>query len=286
MANQDRIPGGKTNDLDAVMAAFSALPTEQLVAESLILANDSESGLRLAGAAVFGFSRSGQYIDTARGLIDQILANADQISWHMDGYSVIFDRLREDYDASPLAERELEKAASHEEGAKALSLRSEIHWHLYAECLHRAWYYMRNSRMYFDPDFAVKPTQQNYIEIVRAFRNHMTHRDKAVSVSDSADWRSMSRSAEGWHHIGYRRDRMNRIEFSPVDGPFKGRTVKMPMNEEGFRRFKNIIADTYEDLRRSCLDRLRRQFTHHPETMPAVDQVGTLSRDVLELVEE
>lgn len=282
MDNQDGSRASKTSEVDAVMEAYRALPTDQLIADSIILTNDPETGPRLAGAAVFGFTRSGQYIDTARGLIDQIVNNAEQISWHMSAYPAILDGLGADYNASPLAMREITKAVSHQLGGKTLSLRSEVHWHLYAECLDRAWYFMLNSTRYFDPEFALKPGQQDYIVTIREFRNHMAHRDKAVLDVNSPDWRSMSRNAEGWHEIGYKRDKRNRIEFSPVGVAFEGRTLKMPISQEGFQQFKNIIASTYDHLQRSSLDRLTRQFEDHPETMPTVDRVGTILRDSIE----
>jgi hypothetical protein len=274
------------DDLEAVMAAYRALPTDQLVADSIVLTSDPETGPRLAGAAVFGFTRSGQYIDTARGLIDQIIANTEQISWHMSAYTVISDHIGKDYDASPLAMHELSKAVYHQQAAQTLSLRSEVHWHLYAECLDRAWYYMRNSTRYFDPDFNPNDVQQKYIETVRQFRNHMTHRDQAIRDINSPDWRSMSRNAEGWHEVGYKRDNRNRIEFSAVGGPYKGQTLKMPMSHEGFLQFKNIIKQTYGHLQRSCLRTLPLQFTRQPETMPRVDQVGTLMRHSVEPAEQ
>ncbi len=285
--DQDRgNPDGTTHELDAVLAAFRSLPTDQLIAETLLLTNDSDIGPRLAGAATFGFTRSGQYLDAARGLIDQIVTNADQISWHMSAYAVSLDRIGEDYDQSPLAIRELSKAASHQMGAKTLSLRSEVHWHLYAECLDSAWHFMRNSTRYLDPGFTPKPGQQECVVTIREFRNHMKHRDKAVLNIESPDWQSISRDTEGWFEIGYKRDKRNRIVFSPVSGDRKGRTLKMPISQEGFQQFKNIIAGTYEHLQRRCLETLHHQFTDHPGTMPTVDRVGTLVRDSIEPVEQ
>lgn len=271
-----------TSDLGAVMAAYRSLPTEDLVAETLLLTSDSKTGPRLAGAATLGFTRSRQYLDTARGLMEQIEANGDQISWHMSSYFVILDGIGDDYDRSPVAVRELSKAVSHELGAKTLSLHSEIHWHLYVECLDRAWYFMRNSTMYLDPEFTLKPGQQDYIVTIREFRNHLAHRDKAILAIDSPDWQSMSRDAGDWFEIGYKRDKRNRIEFSPVSGDLKGRTLKMPMSQEGFLRFKNIMASTFVHLQRACLDRLTLQFSTKPGTLPRVDQVGALVRDTIE----
>ncbi len=284
MENESGNSAGETTDLEAVMAKYRALPTDDLIAESILYTNDPETGPRLAGAAVLGFTRSGQYVDTARGLIDQIVNNADQVSWHMSAYSVILDAIGKDYDRSPLAIREMSKAVSHQRGAMTLSLRAEVHWHLYAECL-RAWYFMLNSAQHFDPGFTLKPAQQDYIVTIREFRNHLAHRDKAISNINSPDWRLMSRSGDDWYEIGYQRDNRNRIRFSPVSGPLKGRTLRMPMSQEGFQRFKNIIAYTYERLERLALDRLTRQFVDRSETMPAVDQVGMLASDSIEPVE-
>lgn len=204
----------------------------------------------------------------------------------MVAYAVIIDGIGDDYDASPFARHEIGKAVSHQLGANALSVRSEVHWHLYVECLDRAWYFMPNSAKHFDPGFTLKPAQQDYIVRIREFRNHLAHRDKAIADIESLDRRSMSRSRGDSYEVGYKRDNRNRIEFSPVSGDFKGRTLKMPMNQEGFQQFKNIITYTDERLKQSALDRLARHFTDHPDTMPAVSQVGALSQDGVEPVED
>jgi hypothetical protein len=285
MNNDDGVSTDKARELAAVMAAYRALPTEQLIAEAILLTHGPEMGPRLAGAVVMGFTRSGHYIDTARGLIDQIVGNLEQISWHMSAYSVIRDRISKDYNASPLAMRELTRAVAHQLGAKTLSLRSEVHWHLYTECLDRAWFFMVNSAKHFDSGFTLMPVHQVYVVTIREFRNHLAHRDKAISNIDSPDWHAMSRTVQGWHEIGYKRDKRNRIIFSPVSGDLKGRTLKMPMSLEGFQQFKNIIAYTYERLERLSLDRLTHLFTVCPESIPTVEQVGKLSRDVIEPVE-
>jgi hypothetical protein len=260
MTNLSNNDTSDENDLPELIEAYRALPTDQLVAESILLTCDPVAGPRLAGAAVLGFTRAGQYVDTARGLIDQIVLNAEQMSWHMEAYSVIRDGMGTDYDGSPLAQREVARAAYHHRGAVALSVRSEVHWHLYAACLDRSWHFMLNSAKHFDPSFALKPVQEHYIETIRAFRNHLEHRDKAVWDSNSEDWASMSRSGEDWFEIGYRRDNRNRILFTPLTGRFQGTTLKMPMSQDGFLEFKNINVYTYERLQHSTLDRPRRRF--------------------------
>jgi hypothetical protein len=60
MEEKDENHIGETIDLEAVMAAYRALLTDQLIAESILLTSDPETAPRLAGAAVFGFSRSTQ----------------------------------------------------------------------------------------------------------------------------------------------------------------------------------------------------------------------------------
>ncbi len=80
--------------LDQVITAYRSQPTDRLISDVIILTSDEViDALRQAKAATLGYSRSSYYLDTARSLMRQMMADVDEISWRMDAYALMFGEL-------------------------------------------------------------------------------------------------------------------------------------------------------------------------------------------------
>lgn len=272
--------------LTQVMAAYRKLPTDQLVSDTIIHTRDDADAIRWAAAAVLGFSRSGYYLDTARSLMDQLMQDATEISWRMNAYDLMFGDLKQRYHDGQRPLAGVERATNFRLGAQYLTIFAEVLWHFYAVSLQRSWHFMANSARGVDPAFAPTTGEANYLELIRAFRNHMEHRDKATRDIGSHDWQSMSKAEQHTITVGYRRDYQNNIRFVPVEkGPLVGKEQKMPINPVGFERFETMLIAAYERLKHTCLGQLEQHFLAHPDQLPSLDQVGGTLTDSMEPVE-
>jgi len=278
--------GSAEDALGQVMTAYRELPTDQLVSDTIIRTRDDADAVRWAAAAVLGFSRSGYYLDTARSLMDQLMKDAREISWRMNAYDLMFDELEQRYRDGQRPLAGVERSVKLRFGAQYLTIFAEVLWHFYAVSLQRSWHFMANSARVVDSAFAPTTDEANYLELIRAFRNHMEHRDKATRDISSHDWRSMSKDEQHTVTVGYRRDQQNNIRFVPVEkGPLVGKEQRMPINPAGFERFETMLIAAYERLKHTCLGQLEQHFLAHPDQLPSLDQVGGTLTDSMEPVE-
>lgn len=267
------------------MAAYAKLPIDKLIADTVTYTHEGEAASHWAAAAVLGYSRGGLYLDTARSLIEQILADASEISWRMGAYDVVkptIGGVLMNPFAVQLSSELVVEAVTHQQGALHLRRMAEVLWHFYASSLKHAWYFLKNSAQIVDPSFTPTRDEAEWIAIVMTFRNHMEHRDKAVSNLSSRDWQSMSREDQDVFELGYRLDTDGNVLYVPVEGKWKGQVQRMPINQTGFDHAESICQGIWRRIQPKCLQRLDQYFTAHPGEIPALDQVGMTMSDVIE----
>lgn len=276
-----------TDKFHVVMNRFGEQPTEILLAESIIYTNDDPSDLTLrkAAAAAMGYSRAGLYIDAARSLLEQILADAAEISWRKQAYDLFMPILQSRYSLNNMMTEELRAdlaaVVSLIEGAKYLSKDAELVWHLYAVCLDRSRYFMENSIRWVDPCFVFTEEEANYAKILRAFRNHLEHRDKALSSVSGADWETFTDAEKDAITIVYRKNIENEVLFYSNDKDFRGMELSMPLNQVGFSTHQNLIERMHNQIKEASLQNLSHHFKQNPNELPDVEVVGTLITDDL-----
>jgi len=273
-------------ELERIMAAYQDLPTDQLISDTIFLTRESdEDNDRWAAAAVLGYSQGGLYLDTARTLLRQIFEDAKEISWRMEAYEVVRAEVEAGSAHPDISIQEIAVAANHGQGAMYLHQVGEVLWHYYVISLQHAWHFLANSARIIDPGFTATPTEEAWLELIRSFRNHMEHRDKAVRDISSEDWRSMSRASKNAFELGYRRDAGNNIAFVPIGGPNKGQELQMPINQAGFEQAARFCQGIHLRVQKACLRRLFEQFAAHRDTIPPLDQVGGTMTEILEPTE-
>jgi uncharacterized protein (DUF1778 family) len=251
----------------------------------LSITHQGEDAVHWAAAAVLGFSRAKFYIDTARSLMDQIMNEAEEIDWNLRSYDDLMQSLRKERRPTQITEAKMQMAAKYRLGSHALSVHAEVLWHFYASSLQHAWHFLNNCVTIVDPQFSTDDGVKDYLDLIRAFRNHMEHRDKATLNINSGDWKSMSNREQHSVTVGYRRDHRNNIIFVPMGkGPLAGKQQKMPINPEGFLKFQKIIDSIYEHLGEVCIERLESYFIAHPDDLPREDQVGGTMNEHMNLV--
>ncbi|MGI8482662.1 MAG: hypothetical protein ACR2OU_00170 [Thermomicrobiales bacterium] len=271
--------------LDEILEVYREQPTDNLISDTIIISGEGGlDSLRRARAATLGYSRAGYYLDTARSLMRQMMEDTQEIAWRMDAYALFAEDQRDDL-SDKILEDLATKAVKAKQVARYLSIQAEIFWHFYVASLQHAWYFMQHCAQAVDPEFSFAPEGLKYLTLIRAFRNHMEHRDKAAGDLTSGDWQSMSRIDREKVLLGYRRDRHNNIHFVPINGPLGGIPQQMPMNPEGFEKFESMFIDSYERLRDSCIQRLEQYLSEHPEKTPNFDQVGGTLTDYMEPVQ-
>lgn len=268
-----------------VMIAYRQLPLDNLVSDTLVLTSQEADPILGAASASFGFSRAKFYIDNARSLMNQILSEAEEIDWNMSVYGDLLAGLPRKRRQATMTSAIIEMAVKYRSGANLLSVHSELLWHYYALSLQHAWHFLENCVKIVDEDYERDSCDNSYVELIRAFRNHMEHRDKATLNLSSADWKSMSRRDQHNVIVGYKRDHKNNILFMPTGkGPLVGAQQLMPMNLEGFERFEKMVTRLYEHLRDTCINKLGSHFDLFPDEIPPLDRVGDTLSEQMELI--
>jgi len=242
--------------LRQVMKEYRGITTDNLLADTLIRTSGDPDAPMRAAAATLGFTRSAQYMDAARSLMHQIMDEAEEIAWNMEAYERILGELRRHGQRTPTSNIQIKAAVKFNLGGKTLSVHAELLWHFYALSLQHVWHFMLNSLHAIDPIYTPAKDVLDYLEIIRLFRNHMEHRDKATANITSADWLTMSKQDSHSATVGYERDQDNNITFVVTDkkNPLDGTTQKMPVNPKGFERFETMIITVYQQISENCLE--------------------------------
>lgn len=270
-----------------VVAKYTSQPTDVLIAETLLITSLGDKTLRLreASAANLGYTRGGLYLDSARSLIRYIMANEREISWRKGAYDVFLPVREIAYRNSEYlpddAAIELDSIVAAIEGAKYLAKDAEILWHFYAVSLDRSAHFFGKAARKLGIDIAQSPSEIKYLGIIRAFRNHIEHRDKAINSLAGPDWLTMFEDSKDGISFGYNRTPNGEIKFKSSWGDLKDEELIMPANNDGFLEFQAMMERTNESIISACTEKLTLHFADHPESLPNIEHVGNLMSETL-----
>lgn len=267
--------------LESILSRFAELPTDELIAETLIWTTDrTEKNMKAAVAASIGHSRGGLYLDAARSLVRQIELEVQEVSWRMEAAAVLEPQLRQKVNQlNQLPEdlvNEIEAFGKLKYAANYQMKNQEILWHFYMTSIDKSRHYMINSLRQIDPNFKLDPKTEWLFETIRQFRNHIEHRDKAIQNLDSKDWQTMSKSDHHKVSFGYEMIATNVIRFFTPDRKEEYREYKISISEDSFEAFAKIVQNLHSTIRGKCLSRLSSFFVSRPQSIPELSEIGTL----------